>query len=765
MTTTKPADAVLSRWVIDSAIDFAMIATDPEGRVTTWSKGAEHILGWSEEEMLGQTVERIFTPEDRAANRAAKEMELALTDGAGNDERWHNDKAGRRFWASGELTPLRTDDGDVVGFVKVLRDRTDQRLAIDQSRENTEFLKSVLGASGDCIKVLDLDGNLLFMTDAGQSLMQVKDFSAICGKPWPGFWEGRGNADALTALAAAREGGSGRFVGPADTMAGEPRWWDVQVTPILGVDGRPDKLLSVSRDITREHQASEQIELALDAGTVLGTWVWLVEPDRFTGDNRFAATFSIDPDRLKAGVSLAEVVRSIHPDDLARVEGLIGTALQEGGRYCAEYRVRQLDGSWLWIEANGHCELDAEGKPFRFPGALFNIQQRKVQELRQLALIEFGETLRALHVSSDPSLMVHAAAEVLGRQLAVRRAGYGEVDLTTGSVEVERDWCAHPDIASIAGHHSFQDYGTYGEALLRGEVVSIGDVETDERTRTGLERLRSIGIRSLLDVPLVQNGEVKAVLFLNDGAQRVWTEDDIAFAQAVADRTWAARRQALAELELRRANETLEERVEMRTRERDRSWRLSQELLVVARPDGTLEAVNPLWTSLLGYEPGELIGTSFVAYTHPDDLAATKAAFVGIFEKPLTTGYAYRFRHKDGTYRWFSWTAAFEDGKIYASGRDIDLERSQADALRQSQKMEAVGQLTGGLAHDFNNLLTAVTGGLELLGMRIARGEYDKLERYINMAQTGAHRAAALTQRLLAFSRRQTLAPTPTDAD
>ena len=96
--------------------------------------------------------------------------------------------------------------------------------------------------------------------------------------------------------------------------------------------------------------------------------------------------------------------------------------------------------------------------------------------------------------------------------------------------------------------------------------------------------------------------------------------------------------------------------------------------------------------------------------------------------------------------------------------RTVDLMKAE-EALRQAQKMEAVGQLTGGLAHDFNNLLTAVTGGLELLASRAAKGEYDNLDRYITMAQTGANRAAALTQRLLAFSRRQALAPTPTDAD
>ena len=87
------------------------------------------------------------------------------------------------------------------------------------------------------------------------------------------------------------------------------------------------------------------------------------------------------------------------------------------------------------------------------------------------------------------------------------------------------------------------------------------------------------------------------------------------------------------------------------------------------------------------------------------------------------------------------------------------------DALRQSQKMEAVGQLTGGLAHDFNNLLTGITGSLELLQTRVAQGRIKDVDRYVNAAQGAAKRAAALTHRLLAFSRRQTLDPKPTDVN
>ena len=87
------------------------------------------------------------------------------------------------------------------------------------------LLQSLLASSGDCIKILDLDGNLLFMTEGGQRIMEVTDFSAIKGCPWPDFWKGQGNTDAKAAMKAALAGNTGHFEDFATTMAGTPKWW------------------------------------------------------------------------------------------------------------------------------------------------------------------------------------------------------------------------------------------------------------------------------------------------------------------------------------------------------------------------------------------------------------------------------------------------------------------------------------------------------------------------------------------------------------
>ena len=674
------------RMILDSAVDYAIIALDLDGLVIRWNTGACRVLGWTEAEMLGQPASVFFTEADRRNGIPQAEMYSAVQEGRGNDERWHLRKDGSCFWANGEMMPLRDASGTVHGFIKILRDRTEQRQAAEKNRADAEFLRSVLASSGDCIKVLDLEANLTFMSEGGQRVMEVDDFDAIRGCPWPDFWQGQGHADARAAVETARAGGIGHFLGPADTMAGTPRWWDVQVTPIMGADGRPEKLLSVSRDVTEVHEARERIELALDAGTVVGTWVWDIPTDRFIGDRRFARSFSLDPDELSAGLPLSRIVASIHLDDLAHVQGLIAQAMAQGGRYSAEYRVRQLDGSWLWIEANGHCDLDAAGRPLRFPGALFNIDRRKRHELRQAALLELGEVLRSLRDTADLTDMAHAAAETIGRLLNVSRVGYGWVEMARGSVTIDRDWCAVSSVSSISGIHSFGDYGTYIDVLIRGETVSISDVGQDPRTHLGADKLRALDITALLNVPLIQDGQLVTVIFLNDTTERVWTDDEIAFVRTVADRTWAAKEQASAEAKLRHLNETLETQVAERTRERDRAWRLSQDLLVIAETDGTIAAMNNSWTELLGWTGHDLIGRRFAEFTHPDDLDATMKAFDSIFEQPLTRPHEYRFRHRDGSYRSFAWTGTFEDGRVYASGRNTTAEREQAVALRKTEE-------------------------------------------------------------------------------
>lgn len=225
-----------------------------------------------------------------------------------------------------------------------------------------------------------------------------------------------------------------------------------------------------------------------------------------------------------------------------------------------------------------------------------------------------------------------------------------------------------------------------------------------------------------------------------------------------------------AEQALQALTTSLREDVAIRTKDRDQLWELSSDVMLRCRFDGGIIAVNPAWEQLLGWPEEQLLGANILDFIHPDDVADTSATVEHLSEGRSFLHYENRYRCTDGSYRWLTWSARPADGVINAVGRDITAEKEQAQALaqaeaqlRQSQKMEAVGQLTGGLAHDFNNLLTSIGGSLELLEKRIEQGRVESLGQYVTVAQNATRRAAALTHRLLAFSRRQTLNPMGTD--
>lgn len=239
---------------------------------------------------------------------------------------------------------------------------------------------------------------------------------------------------------------------------------------------------------------------------------------------------------------------------------------------------------------------------------------------------------------------------------------------------------------------------------------------------------------------------------------------------AVLFQDLTARRRA--EIALRELNETLEARVAERSAERDRLWTLSEDMLARADYSGMMSAVSPAWQRVLGWSQDELLTRPYATLMHPDDMPPTLDAITRMRDSGEPARFENRIATKDGTFKPIEWTVVAEpDGiNFIAVGRDLTANKTREaelraleEALRQSQKMEAVGQLTGGLAHDFNNLLTGISGSLELLQTRVAQGRYADVDRYLLAAQGASKRASALTHRLLAFSRRQTLAPKTTN--
>ena len=405
-------------------------------------------------------------------------------------------------------------DGQALRFIGVARDVTEQRNARDALARSEERYRALFEAIDDgfCIieffdgphgpmsDYLHVEANPGYERHTGIADIVGKTLRDVAPESADGWLELYGGV--LRTGKAVRferrfvEAGrtievSATRVEPASRRQVSVLFRDIEARR------RAEDALRVSEALARTN--IERVQLALSAGAIIGTWLWDIARDRFTVDEAFAATFGLNPALGREGLSLAQVIATVHPDDKAALTQAMAEAIARGGAYAHQYRVRRTDGHYYWIEANGRVDLGPDGKARAFPGVLLDVEKRR-------------------------------------------------------AVEEERDRAA---------------------AALRA------------------------------------------------------------------------------------LNETLEQRVADRTAE-----------LMLAE-----------------------------------------------------------------------------------------------EQLRQAQKMEAVGQLTGGLAHDFNNLLTVVSGALEMIEKRMAQGRAADASKYLVSAQSAARRAAALTHRLLAFSRRQTLDPQPTDVN
>jgi PAS domain S-box-containing protein len=628
---------------------LSLILNSPESMILAWGPDLHFFfndtyfpllgprLSWA----MGERFDRVWADgwdqakpiiDDAFAGRSRRFEDLPwkLATDRGEAETWWSFSYSRVLDGAGRIAGLFIFTNETTKRVRTEASQRDSEAAL---RRSESLLSATLEGLPVGVIIADAEGRIVRDNPANREIWGIPPETASWAGygDWVGYWpetgerlraEEWGMARALLngeivrgeLVEIERFDGAGRrlFLNNAAPIR------DGAGTIIGGVVAELDvtERIAVERRL-RESEAlarvnAERVQLALSAGAIVGTWLWDLPTDRFTVDEAFARAFGLDPAHGREGLSLAQVVETVHPDDKAGLAEAINEAIARGGAYAHQYRVRRADGRYYWIEANGRVDHAPDGTPLSFPGVLIDVEERR------------------------------AVAE-------------------------ERD---------------------------------------------------------------------RAIVLL------------------------------------RRLNETLEEQVAARTAERDQIWQASSDLLAVADSEGRFVSLNPAWSATLGWSEAELTARPFLDFVHPEDQDRTRAAAAGLARGEMQLGFENRYRARDGSYRWFSWNTVPRQGLIYASVRDVTAIKEQAkalaeaeEALRQSQKMEAVGQLTGGLAHDFNNLLAGISGSLELMQTRIAQGRLKDVDRYMSAAQGAAKRAAALTHRLLAFSRRQTLDPRPTDVN
>ena len=394
---------------------------------------------------------------------------------------------------------------------------------------------------------------------------------------------------------------------------------------------------------------------------------------------------------------------------------------------------------------------------------------------RKAFLVELGDALRGL---ANPWEVMVTAAELLGGHLSADRVGYAEVDETGDYATVHHDW-TRAEVTSLVGSYRLADFGPALVAALRaGRTVRLADtlaetLSEDEDVASGWA---AANIRSTIIVPLVKDGRLVATFYVNSGKPRTWNDDEEALVREVAERTWAAVERARAEAALWEAKATLEQQVVERTialRANEARLRTifetSYQFQGLLALDGTLLDANATSLDAINSRIEDVVGLPFADtpwFAGTPGMPEKVRAAVATAAKGEAAHQHILVNLPTG---WRSFDFALRPirdagGVIVAivpEAIETTRRRETEDALRQSQKMEAVGQLTGGIAHDFNNMLQGITGSLDIMLHRISQGRVNELDQLVTGAMASAARAAALTHRLLAFSRRQALDSKP----
>jgi PAS domain S-box-containing protein len=570
---------------------------------------------------------------------------------------------------------------------------------------------------------------------------------------------------------------------------------------------------------TKGGSSDDRLRLA-EAASGIGAFELDLASMEWTWSPLVAAVFGLDD---AAPTNFEDWYRTVFVDDAPKIRSAMEAA-KESGAFYVEFRVRQADGRLRWVAGRGRVSLREDSTDQVLHGTYYDIDERKQLQARLLSLNEtlearvsdLREEARTLEVLNRTGVAIGAELNLERLVQTVTDAG---VELSGAEFGAFFYNVVRPDgeaytLYSLSGapREAFARFPmprntAIFEPTFRGTgPVRSADILADPRYGQS-EPYKGmppghLPVRSYLAVPVVsRRGEVLGGLFFghpqpgsfNDRAERILMGLAAHAAVAIDNsrlyqtslREVAARK--AAEEQLQEFNRTLEQRAQERAErlaasrieleESERRFRILVEgvtdyAIYMLDPTGMVINWNPGAARIKGYSRDEIIGQHFSRFYTDEDRqrgipqeAIATATRTGKYEAE-----GWRVR-KDGTRFWASVVInAIRDGQGAVVGfakvtRDLTERHAAEERLRQSQKMEGIGQLTGGVAHDFNNLLTVIIGNLEALQRHAQEDTLDsgRVKRSADNAMRGAQRAEALTQRLLAFSRQQPLEPQSVD--
>ncbi|MEO7641775.1 MAG: ATP-binding protein, partial [Ramlibacter sp.] len=368
------------------------------------------------------------------------------------------------------------------------------------------------------------------------------------------------------------------------------------------------------------------------------------------------------------------------------------------------------------------------------------VTDRVMAERRTQDLAALSGQFRSL---DDAFALQYAASDILGRSLAVSRVGYGTIDPDAEMLHAERDWTA-PGVNTLAGTLHLREYGSFIDNLKRGEFISIADVRADARTAAAAGALEGRSARSFVNVPVLEQGRLVAVLFVNDANAREWTAEELGFIRDVAERTRIATQRALAEKGLR------ESEAKFRT-----IADAMPQMVWSTLPDGFHDYFNQQWYAFTGVPPGSTDGEGWNDVFHPQDQAHAWAAWRHSLATGATYEIEYRLRHRSGEYRWVLGRALpvrNEAGAIVrwmGTCTDIHEQKTAQEELVAGSRRK--DEFLAMLAHELRNPLAPINTAAHLL--KAAPSNPVNVERSADIISRQVRHMTELVDDLLDVSR------------
>lgn len=640
-------------------------------------------------------------------------------------------------------------------------------------------------------------------------------YPAALGTPVCRIWPEAAEAVSLMFL-SGQDAGPDRAILNLGGAPGEPSLAFL-CSPLMGEDGKAIGVLARTTEaVAREEPGqggTRRLSALRDVAEAMPGQVWTARPDGRVNwmNTRLLACLRQDQ-ATDEGWSLL-----VHPADRVAIARRWAEAVAAGERYEAECRLRTVSGQYQWHLIHASPVLGATGSIGGWVGSNVNIHERKLAEteasrarnriwslsriymlifdrqgtIRQSnPAIELGTGWHEAELEAKSLLAFIHPEDVETTLMALARVATGETiqgfecrcRMRNGDYRVI-EWDVAPDgelnhafgrdlteqRGALRALQRSWDLSPVLKIVLRpgGEVVTVnpawtkalGWSEQESRARRMADFIvpneREYVRTHFNDLsPAALTSELTVTMQTEQGGWRqiAWTRVAEGGLLYGFGRDVTAERHAAAAAAAASA-------------ERERIWVSANDLLAIVEGDGRLRSVNPAWGKLFGYSSERLLQTGLLELVMPEDRSLVAQALQELSLGCPVRDVECRMNDDQGRPCLISWSADPLGEAFYFVGRDVSAQRDAEEQLRQAQKMEAVGQLTGGIAHDFNNLLQGITGSLELVTKRLQRGDTQGLERYITVAMGAADRAAALTHRLLAFSRRQPLDPKPVAAN